>query len=363
MELRSGQEGIHRVSNSNLYHSHPNEGSSSKLSSASIATTVTDRRRNHGGTVLNPPQQTLDPHNSHDLLHPQSNNLPHHTLRAHHQQVNSNPDPDLVPPPPPPASDATIITSTSTASNSKPPPQPPPPQPQPSSLAPKTTATAPVQYRECLKNHAASTGGHVVDGCGEFMPAGEENTPEALRCAACDCHRNFHRREIQGEENNTPQIQSGNNNHTNYPYRITTTSHHHLPPPPHQQQQHNASRYAHGPIPPPVMMAFHGGAAAESSSEDLNVFHYNYNNNNNTNNNAGGTTTTTTTQAAKKRYRTKFSQGQKERMQEFAERVGWKMQKQDDERVEQFCDEVGIKRQVFKVWMHNNKAAMKRKQH
>lgn len=25
-----------------------------------------------------------------------------------------------------------------------------------------------VIYRECLKNHAASLGGHAVDGCGEF---------------------------------------------------------------------------------------------------------------------------------------------------------------------------------------------------
>ncbi|KAE8720653.1 hypothetical protein F3Y22_tig00018715pilonHSYRG00003 [Hibiscus syriacus] len=26
-----------------------------------------------------------------------------------------------------------------------------------------------VSYRECLKNHAASLGGHALDGCGEFM--------------------------------------------------------------------------------------------------------------------------------------------------------------------------------------------------
>ncbi|KAL3654042.1 Zinc-finger homeodomain protein [Castilleja foliolosa] len=28
-----------------------------------------------------------------------------------------------------------------------------------------------VTYRECLKNHATSLGGHAVDGCGEFMPS------------------------------------------------------------------------------------------------------------------------------------------------------------------------------------------------
>ncbi|CAN6174620.1 unnamed protein product [Urochloa humidicola] len=51
------------------------------------------------------------------------------------------------------------------------------------------------RYRECLKNHAVGIGGHAVDGCGEFMAAGEEGTLDALRCAACNCHRNFHRKE------------------------------------------------------------------------------------------------------------------------------------------------------------------------
>ncbi|KAG6780050.1 hypothetical protein POTOM_016458 [Populus tomentosa] len=56
-----------------------------------------------------------------------------------------------------------------------------------------------VRYRECLKNHAASMGGNATDGCGEFMPSGEEGSIEALTCSACNCHRNFHRKEIEGE--------------------------------------------------------------------------------------------------------------------------------------------------------------------
>nr|GMC59623.1 zinc-finger homeodomain protein 2-like [Ipomoea batatas] len=52
------------------------------------------------------------------------------------------------------------------------------------------------RYRECLKNHAVGIGGHAVDGCGEFMPAGEFGSLDALKCAACNCHRNFHRKEI-----------------------------------------------------------------------------------------------------------------------------------------------------------------------
>jgi ZF-HD homeobox protein with Cys/His-rich dimerization domain len=53
-----------------------------------------------------------------------------------------------------------------------------------------------VRYGECRRNHAASMGGHAVDGCREFLAEGEEGTTAALRCAACGCHRSFHRRVV-----------------------------------------------------------------------------------------------------------------------------------------------------------------------
>ncbi|KDP27146.1 hypothetical protein JCGZ_19845 [Jatropha curcas] len=56
-----------------------------------------------------------------------------------------------------------------------------------------------VKYGECQKNHAANVGGYAVDGCREFMASGEEGTSLALTCAACGCHRNFHRREVETE--------------------------------------------------------------------------------------------------------------------------------------------------------------------
>ncbi|KAF8390206.1 hypothetical protein HHK36_024728 [Tetracentron sinense] len=56
-----------------------------------------------------------------------------------------------------------------------------------------------VRYGECQKNHAAKIGGYAVDGCREFMASGEEGTSGALKCAACGCHRNFHRREVETE--------------------------------------------------------------------------------------------------------------------------------------------------------------------
>ncbi|GAY55258.1 hypothetical protein CUMW_163060 [Citrus unshiu] len=55
-----------------------------------------------------------------------------------------------------------------------------------------------VRYAECQKNHAANIGGYAVDGCREFMASGENGTG-ALTCAACGCHRNFHRREEETE--------------------------------------------------------------------------------------------------------------------------------------------------------------------
>ncbi|XAR51740.1 hypothetical protein NMG60_11006457 [Bertholletia excelsa] len=59
-----------------------------------------------------------------------------------------------------------------------------------------------VRYGECQKNHAAAIGGYAVDGCREFMASGEEGTNNALTCAACGCHRNFHRREVETEAAN-----------------------------------------------------------------------------------------------------------------------------------------------------------------
>lgn len=165
------------------------------------------------------------------------------------------------------------------------------------------------RYRECLKNHAATIGGNATDGCGEFMPGGEEGTLEALKCSACNCHRNFHRKEIQGHDHffryrlNTvgvgPEL-------VGYP----TTG-------PHQMIMPCKIRYP-----------------TSSSGDD---------------------------QGVKKRFRTKFSKEQKEKMLGFAEKAGWKIQKLEESVVQQFCQEIGIKRRVLKVWMHNNKHSLAKK--
>ncbi|CAH2051342.1 unnamed protein product [Thlaspi arvense] len=204
--------------------------------------------------------------------------------------------------------------------------------PVPRSYArPQTTSpTRRVRYRECQRNHAASSGGHVVDGCGEFMSSGEKGTAESLLCAACDCHRSFHRKEIDGMF--VVKFNSASFDHSHRP---------------------TLSRHVS-----PIMMSFGGGGGggggrdpAESSTEDLNKLHQSF----------SGNAIDQFQYHPKKRFRTKFNQEQKEKMMEFAEKIGWRMSKPEDEEVNRFCREINVKRQVFKVWMHNNKQASKKK--
>jgi ZF-HD class homeobox domain-containing protein len=172
-------------------------------------------------------------------------------------------------------------------------------------MNPKATVKTVGKYKECMRNHAASMGGHASDGCGEFMPSGGGDPRESLTCAACGCHRNFHRREVHSP-------------------RLPTT-----------MLLYNAG--------PAVAYRHHhyGGSGGDRRSE--------------TPERVGPT-------ASVKRFRTKFTQEQKDRMLEFAERIGWRIQRHDDVELNQFCSEVGVKRNVLKVWMHNNKNAHRRKE-
>ncbi|PQP92972.1 zinc-finger homeodomain protein 1-like [Prunus yedoensis var. nudiflora] len=68
-----------------------------------------------------------------------------------------------------------------------------------------------------------------------------------------------------------------------------------------------------------------------------------------------------TASSGKKRFRTKFTAEQKERMLSLAETLGWRIQKQDEPAIQQFCNETGVKRNVLKVWMHNNKHTLGKK--
>ncbi|XP_059279096.1 zinc-finger homeodomain protein 2-like [Lycium ferocissimum] len=210
----------------------------------------------------------------------------------------------------------------------------------------KIKVTARARYRECLKNHAANIGGNVTDGCGEFMPSGEEGTLEALKCAACNCHRNFHRKEQPNNENNNAGIM------VVHPLQLPQPLPSPIPSLNHHHHQHGGRSIWTAMPPQPVKMAFGGSGgsgATDSSSEEINFNTYHQQ----------ATSLPPQPQPpyvlAKKRFRTKFSQEQKEKMLEFAEKLGWRIPREDDTEVQRFCSQVGVKRQVFKVWMHNNK--------
>lgn len=196
-----------------------------------------------------------------------------------------------------------------------------------------TTTTTTYRYRECLKNHAVGIGGHAVDGCGEFMATGEEGTQESFKCAACNCHRSFHRKETEGEGFHQPH----------------PTSHHHHPhhqfSSPYSFRSPHPSGYLH--VTPTAAHHQRPSLALPSTSrEDEDVSNPSSSGGGGGGSGAGG---------SKKRFRTKFTQDQKEKMLAFAERLGWRIQKQDEALVQQFCAETNVKRHVLKVWMHNNK--------
>ncbi|QCE15959.1 zinc-finger homeodomain protein 2-like [Vigna unguiculata] len=214
----------------------------------------------------------------------------------------------------------------------------------------KGSSTGTVRYRECQKNHAVSIGGHAVDGCCEFLAAGEEGTLEAVICAACNCHRNFHRKEIDGEIS---------------PYQLRSQP---QPQPLHPQYHHQFSPYYHrGPPPssagylhhhlltPPVsqhrplaLPPLASGGVFSREEEDMS-------NPSSSGGGGGGGFGGGSGSGTKKRFRTKFTQEQKDKMLAFAEKLGWRIQKHDEAAVEQFCAETCVKRHVLKVWMHNNK--------
>ncbi|WCJ18708.1 Zinc-finger homeodomain protein 4 [Euphorbia peplus] len=202
-----------------------------------------------------------------------------------------------------------------------------------------------VRYRECLKNHAASMGGNATDGCGEFMPSGEEGSIEALTCSACNCHRNFHRKEIEGESginhNNINSPSSFDYYHNPHFRRKVILGHHKNI----LGAEYPTGRGGGAGVPhhhQMIMSSYNMGSDQSDEQED-----------------GGGVVIARPThhhhQIIKKRFRTKFSVEQKEKMLNFAEKVGWKMQKQEEGVVQNFCQEIGVKRRVLKVWMHNNK--------
>ncbi|KAG2584549.1 zinc-finger homeodomain protein 2-like [Panicum virgatum] len=222
------------------------------------------------------------------------------------------------------------------------------------------------RYRECLKNHAVGIGGHAVDGCGEFMAAGEEGSIDALRCAACGCHRNFHRKESESPTGGVSPADpaaaitaygAAAHHHPFSPYYRTPAGyllHHHQPL--------AAAAAAAGHMQRPLALPSTSQSGRDEGDDmsgligpmmvapmvGMSL-------------GSGGGPSGSGSGSGKKRFRTKFTQEQKDRMLAFAEQLGWRIQKHDEAAVQQFCEEVGVRRHVLKVWMHNNKHTLGKK--
>lgn len=179
-----------------------------------------------------------------------------------------------------------------------------------------------IRYKECLKNHAAAIGGNATDGCGEFMPAGDEGTLDALKCSACNCHRNFHRKEIIDFDSECCPTQYY------FPSLLPNTAARAKPDLLHLSPNKSGSN----PPDQPEVKDEHDEDGVTREVEK-----------------------SAAEKVTRKRFRTKFTQDQKEKMQRFAEKAGWRMQRLEESVVQQFCQEIGIKGRVLKVWMHNNK--------
>ncbi|CAF1729702.1 hypothetical protein YC2023_115640 [Brassica napus] len=157
------------------------------------------------------------------------------------------------------------------------------------------------RYGECRKNQAASAGTTAYDGCGEFVSANPGE--DSFDCAACGCHRSFHRKE---------SISDG----------ILEA----LKISPLQFRQIFCSPYGDGEAEEKKRIAMD-----RSPDEDE----------------AGRA----------KRLKTRFTAEQTEKMRSYAEKVGWKLSSESRERVKEFCDGIGVTRKNLRVWMNNHKEA------
>ncbi|CAN4110697.1 unnamed protein product [Withania somnifera] len=181
-----------------------------------------------------------------------------------------------------------------------------------------------VKYFECRHNYAASSMGHVLDGCGEFFPTGPPETPESFICAACHCHRNFHRKmEVEMEDRMELPILSIDHYSHGIPSPtviVDGSQHPYLERPHHPRQTFNKNK----------------GFAIPAQGTEMD-----------------GGEIEVDEQSGFKRKR--LSDYQKERVLAFAEEVmGWRWTKYND-KVIPFCDEIGITPSYLKNWMDNNR--------
>ncbi|XP_010554329.1 PREDICTED: zinc-finger homeodomain protein 14 [Tarenaya hassleriana] len=165
-------------------------------------------------------------------------------------------------------------------------------------------------YGECMRNHAARLGSYATDGCREFFPSAASGDI----CAACGCHRSYHRRLHPPE---IPASSAGEiiPHHPRHPFTSLRRV----------KQLARLRREEPGPPLPPA-------TETEEEEEEETVM-------------------------MRRRRKSKFTAEQREAMREYAERLGWTLRDKRSLRdeIKMFCDGIGVSRYLFKTWVNNNK--------
>ncbi|XBI16539.1 zinc-finger homeodomain protein 9-like [Aegilops tauschii subsp. strangulata] len=199
-----------------------------------------------------------------------------------------------------------------------------------------------VTYMECGRNHALASGGHVMDGCGEWMPLGDHNPADAssYKCAACGCHRNFHRKVMMKRSPPPPPPMVATVLH-GLPQRREETLEDQLPGVDSDtdsdgtEYDSDATEYdsegTDRPLGELQIQRLTAQRLPATAPPPHGVI------------------------SKRKRSRTMFTADQKLRMQELSEHLGWRLQKRDKDIIEARCHDIGVSKNVFRNWMNNKK--------
>ncbi|MCE3052006.1 hypothetical protein HAX54_051405 [Datura stramonium] len=198
-----------------------------------------------------------------------------------------------------------------------------------------------------MHNYAATSMGHVLDGCGEFCPSGPPETPESFICVACHCHRSFHRKmkvkvevEVEVEAGLELPILPINHPSNDTPIMIIDVPEQAKPREPRNTL--NKNKVVIIPPAPPAG----AGAGAETMTEM-----------------GGGEIEVADQRSLKRKYsstssstsvRMRLDADQREKVRAFAEKIGWRWTKYN-EQVIPFCAEIGITPYFLKNWIDNNR--------
>uniref|UniRef100_A0A1J3K3U9 Zinc-finger homeodomain protein 13 n=1 Tax=Noccaea caerulescens TaxID=107243 RepID=A0A1J3K3U9_NOCCA len=166
--------------------------------------------------------------------------------------------------------------------------------------------TRKARYGECRKNQASGIGTTAYDGCGEFVSA--TSGEDSLNCAACGCHRSFHREDTLSDG-------------------VTETVLDVLKISSDQFRRIFCSPYGEGNSRIVIDRSGGGDVVGEEEEE----------------------------MGKAKRLKTKFTAEQTEKMRDYAEKLRWKVSPETREEVEKFCVEIGVNRKKFRIWMNNHK--------